>query len=83
MIMMLPNIYADPPDPDRVILIVAGTEIEGTAAAIMALCSGEIGNNTNKIPARVVRAVVEHREVKSPLGIMTKVTDVVGYEFLE
>lgn len=95
LLVMFPNFYSK--RDDKVILVVAGTEIEQTVAGIMSLCVTQDPNgrrlqddNTEaalkglgRIPAKVVRAIRKPVEVASVLDQKGGFLDVVGFEFLE
>jgi len=99
LILMIPNIYSRSARldkrPDRVIIIVAGTEIEGTIAGILALCKqidrrnrhlqdNNLSDRSKEIPARIVRAVTNTISLQeTPPRLSGSYRQVVDFEFLE
>ena len=95
ILAMLPNIYTTDVDadkhPNKVIIVCAGLEIQGTQAAMLALCKGiddpsnKLGNNVhdNRFPFRIVEAVVERSSITNLAELTTQSWDVVGFKFVE
>lgn len=95
ILVMVPNIYTTDVDvnnrPNKVVIICAGLEIQGTQAAMLALCKGidilgnKLTNNAHdqKSPYKIVEAIVQRKPITNLIGLGTQPWDVVDYKFVE